>query len=80
MNRSRWEGTFPSAGTQGCADGKGCSCLHANANASDYSDAYILFLNTFFMAQVKYINDISTNDSRPRLLQVPGDGFIGKSL
>ena len=53
VDRSRWEGTFPSdTGKLGCANGTGCSCTDANADGSNYSDAYKLFLTDFFVAQV----------------------------
>jgi hypothetical protein len=51
--RSRWEGTFPSSGEQGCPSGQGCSCTEANVTGPDYSEVYTLFLNNFFFAQVK---------------------------
>lgn len=78
LNRSRWEGTFPTnTGIQGCANGTDCSCIDANANASDYSDVYKLFLNNFFVSQVTSLKYRLTL-FRQRALRVPGDGSIGK--
>jgi len=54
--RSRWEGTFPSNGAQGCPSGQDCSCTDANVTGSNYSEVYTLFLNDFFFAQVTKFN------------------------
>jgi len=83
MKRSRWEGTFPSdTGIQGCANGKECSCVAANSSSSEYNDAYKLFLNAFFLAQVTNLElcIILNMSIRYRAGKFRGDGFIGRTL
>jgi glucan 1,3-beta-glucosidase len=51
---SRWEGTFGEAtGTPWCpTQDEQCSCELANADPSEYTDEYKLFLKTFAIAQM----------------------------
>ena len=80
VNRNRWEGTFPTnTGKLGCANGTGCSCTDANADGSNYSDVYKLFLADFFIAQVFHPSHKFQLINRQPVLNAPGDGSIGRA-